>query len=187
MDWNEERITELTNMWREGLSASQVARRLGGVSRSAVIGKVHRLGIAGRALPSRPRSQGGRPPNPTRASPGGALRKPSAPRPPRASPAPLVVFDAPATATILTLVEDSCRWPIGDPGEASFGFCGRPRLGGGSYCQGHGPMALRRREVGMKRQEIDHIVRRYVEGPRNWAAMEASHEASQAASLAIAR
>jgi len=186
MDWNEERITELTNMWREGLSASQVARRLGGVSRSAVIGKVHRLGIAGRALPSRPRSQGGRPPNVTRASPGGALRKATAPRPPRPSPAPLVVFDAPPRhhphpgRRQLPLA-------IGDPGDASFGFCGRPRLGGGSYCQGHGPMALRRREVGMKSKEIDHIVRRYVEGPRNWAAIEASHEASQAASLAIAR
>ena len=187
MEWNDERIAELAKMWREGRSASQVARKLGGVSRSAVIGKVHRLGISGRSLPSRPRSTGGRPPNVVRASPGGALRKPMAPRPPRPSPAPMVVFEVPATATILTLVEDSCRWPIGDPGEASFGFCGRPRLGGGSYCQGHGPMALRTRASGMKGREIDHIVNRYVEGPRTWANREASHEASQAASLAVSR
>jgi GcrA cell cycle regulator len=186
MEWNDERIEELTKMWRDGLSASQVARRLGGVSRSAVIGKVHRLGIAGRALPSRPRLQGGRPASVNRASAGGALRT-HVPRAPRPSPPPLTVYEVDATATILTLVEDSCRWPIGDPGDASFGFCGRPRLGGGSYCQGHGPMALRRRDAGMKRREIDHIVNRYVEGPRSWSSQETSHEASQAASLAVAR
>jgi GcrA cell cycle regulator len=187
MEWNDERITELTRMWREGLSASQVARQLGGVSRSAVIGKVHRLGIAGRSLPSRPRNSGGRPANAVRASPGRALRKPVLHRAPRPAPPPTMAFEVPATATILTLVEDSCRWPIGNPDEAGFGFCGRPRLGGGSYCQGHGSMALRRRDVGMKRREIDHIVSRYVEGPRTWASQEASQEASQAASLAVAR
>ena len=40
-------------LWTEGLSASQIARALGGVTRNAVIGKVHRLGLAGRASPSR--------------------------------------------------------------------------------------------------------------------------------------
>ena len=62
MEWNDERIEALTKMWREGLSASQVARQLGGVSRSAVIGKVHRLGIAGRDAPAGPINVGGRPP-----------------------------------------------------------------------------------------------------------------------------
>ena len=52
MEWNDERIAALTRLWREGYSATQVAQQLGGVSRSAVIGKVHRLGIAGREAPS---------------------------------------------------------------------------------------------------------------------------------------
>ena len=49
MRWSEERVELLTKLWAEGLSASQIAARLGGVSRNAVIGKVHRLGLAGRS------------------------------------------------------------------------------------------------------------------------------------------
>jgi GcrA cell cycle regulator len=58
MEWNDTLIAELTRLWREGFSASQVARQLGGVTRSAVISKVHRLGISCHARPSRPRGQG---------------------------------------------------------------------------------------------------------------------------------
>ena len=52
-NWSEDRVEQLKNLWTEGLSASQIARALGGVTRNAVIGKVHRLGLAGRASPSR--------------------------------------------------------------------------------------------------------------------------------------
>ena len=51
--WTDERVDQLKSLWTEGLSASQIARALGGVTRNAVIGKVHRLGLAGRAAPSR--------------------------------------------------------------------------------------------------------------------------------------
>ena len=48
--WTEDRVQTLTRLWRDGLSASQIARALaGGVTRNAVIGKVHRLGLSGRA------------------------------------------------------------------------------------------------------------------------------------------
>src|ERR1700740_3398091 len=53
MGWTDERVEQLKNLWTEGLSASQIARALGGVTRNAVIGKVHRLGLAGRASPAR--------------------------------------------------------------------------------------------------------------------------------------
>ncbi len=49
MGWTEERVEQLKTLWTEGLSASQIARVMGGVTRNAVIGKVHRLGLAGRA------------------------------------------------------------------------------------------------------------------------------------------
>ena len=162
MEWNDERIEALTRLWREGFSAAQVARQLGGVSRSAVIGKVHRLGIAGRETPSRPGALGGRPARRIRASAGGAARRPATIQAPRA-PAPprAVVFEAAPTASILTLSEHGCRWPIGDPGEAGFGFCGRVKTGHGAYCAGHSPMALSRRVTSMKGKEIDHLVRRF--------------------------
>ena len=52
-NWSDDRVEQLKTLWTEGLSASQIARALGGVTRNAVIGKVHRLGLAGRASPSR--------------------------------------------------------------------------------------------------------------------------------------
>src|ERR1700742_4940648 len=54
MGWTEERVAELKKLWAEGHSASQIAKKLGSVTRNAVIGKVHRLGLSGRATPSRP-------------------------------------------------------------------------------------------------------------------------------------
>ena len=49
MNWTDERVEKLKRLWAEGLSASQIAAQLGGVSRNAVIGKVHRLNLPGRA------------------------------------------------------------------------------------------------------------------------------------------
>ena len=59
MAWTDERVARLSKLWAEGLSASQIAADLGGVSRNAVIGKVHRLGLSGRAKPGG--NAGGRP------------------------------------------------------------------------------------------------------------------------------
>ena len=47
MGWTDERVSMLKKLWLEGLSASQIAKQLGGVTRNAVIGKVHRLGLSG--------------------------------------------------------------------------------------------------------------------------------------------
>ncbi|MDE0969026.1 MAG: GcrA cell cycle regulator [Octadecabacter sp.] len=51
MSWTDERVDVLKKMWGEGQSASQIAKELGGVTRNAVIGKVHRLGLSNRAGP----------------------------------------------------------------------------------------------------------------------------------------
>jgi GcrA cell cycle regulator len=161
MDWNDERIDALTKMWREGLSASQVARQLGGgVSRSAVIGKVHRLGIT----PTRPNALGGRPSTRLRASAGGVVRAAT----PRAAPTPRLtprlVFEVAPTATIQSLTAHACRWPIGDPDKDGFGFCGRLITSAGSYCTGHASMAVRRRDKPMPSKEIERIVTRFGDG-----------------------
>ena len=54
MSWTEERIATLTKMWESGATASQIADELGGVSRNAVIGKAHRLGLKSRPSPVKP-------------------------------------------------------------------------------------------------------------------------------------
>ncbi|MCH8491038.1 MAG: GcrA cell cycle regulator, partial [Oceanicaulis sp.] len=84
MAWTEERVETLKKLWADGLSASQIAKQLGGVTRNAVIGKVHRLGLSGRAAPTPP----GRRPV-TRPAPAPAPRPAAA-----AAPAPRGVADA---------------------------------------------------------------------------------------------
>src|SRR6186713_2052734 len=70
MNWTDERVEQLKKLWADGLSASQIASQLGGVTRNAVIGKVHRLNLSGRAKPAsnaaRPRKA--RPTSPHRPS-----------------------------------------------------------------------------------------------------------------------
>src|ERR1700692_4346761 len=66
MGWTDERVERLKKLWSDGLSASQIAGELGGVTRNAVIGKVHRLGLSGRAKAPMPQAQRAktRPPRP---------------------------------------------------------------------------------------------------------------------------
>src|SRR5256885_15297496 len=54
MSWTDERIDRLKELWSQGITASQIAEALGGVSRNAVIGKAHRLGLQSRPSPVKP-------------------------------------------------------------------------------------------------------------------------------------
>jgi GcrA cell cycle regulator len=142
MGWTDERVALLRKLWAEGLSASQIAKQLGGVTRNAVIGKVHRLGLAGRATPSRPAKRPVRTARPR-------IVGPSAPRlrPPSLAPAVVIPdleplkFEDGKTASVLTLNESMCKYPIGDPNDADFAFCGRASFGGHPYCQDHARLA----------------------------------------------
>jgi GcrA cell cycle regulator len=146
MGWTDERVETLKRLWLDGLSASQIAKQLGGVTRNAVIGKVHRLGLSGRAAPSKPARPVFKAPRPQRP----ATSAPSAPRriaePVASSPAPTVpapryVEEAPGSATVLTLGAHMCKWPIGDPALETFTFCGRRTGGEGPYCGEHARVA----------------------------------------------
>ena len=129
MSWTDERVEALKALWIDGLSASDIAAELGGITRNAVIGKVHRLGLAGRAGPARaerPRS---------------SISHKSVVR--MAAPEPEIVEEDPIKlddgnfATVLTINDRMCRWPIGDPSENEFHFCGRKPKSGSPYCEAH--------------------------------------------------
>jgi len=159
MAWTEDRVAVLTKLWAEGLSASQIATKLGGVTRNAVIGKVHRLGLSGRAKPSRPSTR--RKSKPAARAKSGSVSKtrtaktasvpaftPPPPPPVEAKPLPNGEY-----ATILTIRQHMCKWPIGDPTEADFRFCGRRIRAGEPYCDAHCNVAYqpsRRRGSGPK-------------------------------------
>ncbi len=98
MSWTDERVEALKTMWGEGKSASQIAKELGGVTRNAVIGKVHRLGLSNRGAAAAEAAEEARPaeavaptpPEPPAAEPEVAVEvvTPAAPRPVR-EPVPL--------------------------------------------------------------------------------------------------
>src|SRR3990167_3504199 len=160
MAWTDERVELLKKLWAEGLSASQIAGRLGSVTRNAVIGKVHRLGLSGRATTSRMKSHR---PRPRMAS----KRMAKARFSPLGNPAFRALYQEQAEVyhppveelaiplnerkTIQTLSECSCRWPIGDPQLSDFHFCGKNKVPGLPYCEFHArrafqPPQTRRRE-----------------------------------------
>lgn len=95
MSWTEERIATLSKMWEAGQTASQIAEALGGVSRNAVIGKAHRLGLQSRPSPVKPNDA----PAETAAKPAKAAPAPKPPaEKPAPAPAPVVAATKPAAA-----------------------------------------------------------------------------------------
>ena len=159
MMWTDERVELLKKLWTEGLSASQIAAELGGITRNAVIGKVHRLGLSGRA--KSPSSAAPRPRKP-RAPGMMRLSRPSM----RGNTALAPMYEADIEpepelieniipigqrCSLLELNDSKCRWPIGDPGSAEFFFCGGTPVEGLPYCNYHSrvadqPAADRRRD-----------------------------------------
>ncbi|CAN7191819.1 GcrA family cell cycle regulator [Rhizobium sp. LjRoot30] len=162
MNWTDERVEKLKKLWSEGLSASQIAAQLGGVSRNAVIGKVHRLNLPGRA------KAGSAP-----ASARTPKRTPTAPRAPSFTPRVATRTVArPAGATMVheemevegveetryvsksnvvvpisrrlgltELTERTCKWPVGDPLKDDFHFCGGESPDSSPYCTYHQRLA----------------------------------------------
>jgi GcrA cell cycle regulator len=168
MGWTEERVELLKKLWMEGFSASQIASELGdGVTRNAVIGKVHRLKLSGRAKPAsatpRVRTTPRTAPPRRVSSPSAGVRatlSASAGKP-RLGAAPMIgatalkisedveveALHVPQAAelfipvdqrlTLLQLTEHTCKWPIGDPLTPDFYFCGQHSDEGKPYCEFH--------------------------------------------------
>ncbi len=142
--WSEPRITTLRALWLDGLSASQIAKQLGGVTRNAVIGKVHRLGLSGRGAPSAP----GRPSRVSPPRPARPRRAPVRAAPRLAPPVRIAVTpptpspEGPGLITDMArLGAHACKWPIGDPKSPAFSFCGRHAEG--RYCVAHETQGVR--------------------------------------------
>lgn len=156
MSWTDDRVELLKKLWTEGLSASQIAGQLGGVTRNAVIGKVHRLGLSGRATtsrlkPNRARKHKARQANSPRlglfSNSNTAMRSlSSGDSGPREEPfrSQFVELDIPLAERVdlVDLKESQCRWPIGDPQEDDFHFCGKGKTEGGPYCEYHAEIAF---------------------------------------------
>ena len=155
MGWTEERVEMLKKLWADGLSASQIAAELGGITRNAVIGKVHRLGLSGRAKSpssSAPRPRKQRAPGMLRVSRSSIRGNTALAYDYMAEPEPeLIEIPIEQRKNLLQLTEATCHWPVGDPGSPDFFFCGGESNEGSPYCNYHSrvayqPASERRRE-----------------------------------------
>jgi len=167
MGWTDERVEMLKKLWLDGHSASQIAKQLGGVTRNAVIGKVHRLGLSGRATPSQPARPVFKAPRPARP----LISSPPTPRrlvehhaAPVPAPRPAPYVEERGTATVLTLGAHMCKWPIGDPATDDFTFCGRRAGEGAPYCVEHARLAYQPQQARKKSSpsELARSLRRYI-------------------------
>jgi GcrA cell cycle regulator len=158
MSWTDERVELLRKLWSDGLSASQVAAELGpGITRNAVIGKIHRLGLAERAkTAAAPRPRAAKAARPQGATVASAPRSgghvvhgnvalafaTQAVVVARVAPEEEVVIPMSERVTLMELRESMCRWPMGDPTTPEFRFCGaHSPIGSGPYCSHHARVA----------------------------------------------
>jgi GcrA cell cycle regulator len=184
MVWTKERIDLLVGLWMSGKSANVVAKEIGNVSRNAVIGKVHRLGISNRANIKKVSPSHKKPADKTRLR--NTTSSPISPKksmsnyseaykeetikiktlskihhPPRAYGKNIVLPRDPSAPvqfkklSLLELKENTCRWPSGDPKDNNFHFCGCPAETSIPYCPYHAKIAYSQTS---KRESKKYIV-----------------------------
>lgn len=142
--WSVARIADLTRLWAAGLTAHDIGRQLG-LSKSAVLGKVHRLDLVPRRQVQRkPIEQSdhpwARPSAPSKLSPEPPISAPVAGEERVLDPLNPSRRARPATAEEYAsrgLTKRACAWPSGDPRTAEFRSCGERAVVGKPYCPGH--------------------------------------------------
>ncbi|MBR6411612.1 MAG: global cell cycle regulator GcrA-like protein [Alphaproteobacteria bacterium] len=115
MSWTMDKIKQLKKLWTKGKSTVEIAKELG-ISKNSVIGKVHRLDLTARPSP---------------------IKKKEVP-----APAPVPSKPQPKKKTVgkchlMDLKSNTCRWPIGEPENEDFHFCGKTTVTGKPYCEEH--------------------------------------------------
>jgi len=154
--WTPWRVQQLQSCVTAGLTCSQIAAEIG-VTRNAVIGKIHRLGLStgGRKpsalarqmregpLPARRQTRLVRALRAVHAQMAAAQAQTAAPN--KATPEPIAVpvIESMQRCSLLELNGNHCRWPLGDPTKPGFAFCGNDVVTGFSYCVGHARLAYR--------------------------------------------
>ena len=108
MVWTDDKIKKLKKLWQAGKSTAEIAKNLG-MSKNSIIGKVHRLDLTARPSPIKTEQK---------------VKKKIAPK-------------KVGTVRLIDLKINTCRWPIGDPKDEDFHFCGEQTVTGKPYCLAH--------------------------------------------------
>lgn len=139
MAWTDEMVEGLRQMWDEGLTANEIAKRLG-VSKNSIVGKVHRLCLKARPSPIKRKD---------------VVEETVVDNVQEVVPETEVVVEKTIEVTVkknkksekngnIKLVEldsHTCRWPLGDPRDDDFCFCGKKIRLGQTYCDEHSTLA----------------------------------------------
>jgi len=162
MNWNEEKVAKLKELWGKGSTASQIASIIGGISRNAVIGKAHRLNLSSK-IKNRPSVSNQNSDNSYEE------RTPIQKRGRKSKFQSLIIekdFEPENPKQLEQLDESSCKWPIGHPDESSFYFCGRSSLKDFSYCKLHLLYAFqpkgKKEETVDKDEEVPHFIEKKI-------------------------
>ena len=146
MIWTDEAVEELKRMWDRGMTTGQIAKALN-VTKNSIIGKVHRLCLTARPSPIK------KVPAKTEAK---AVHSEKTSKPSKAESkvtdvstsqdAPVVtekpvIIDEETNIPLVKLDNHTCRWPIGDPRDDAFCFCGKRVKTGQTYCEEHAAIA----------------------------------------------
>ena len=186
MSWTDERIALLKKMWKDGKSAADIAKALAkGVTRNAVIGKAHRMGLSNRPSPIKKTDAPAAKEPVKKELPKKEVLKKEVAKPVGKKLVPPVVvsgvknplvrgelaeprkFEKEAIppgggVALIDLTERMCRWPIGDPREDDFTFCGRGIRAGTPYCPDHAGAAYqsssRTRAAAAEEKEVKEVV-----------------------------
>ena len=125
MAWTEKMVEDLKIMWKQGLTTGEIGKRLG-VSKNSIVGKVHRLQLDARPSPIKKKDEEEKPA--------------AAPQPVAEKPA-VVRKNIAGDVKLTDLDNHTCRWPIGDPKDENFHFCGKKVRIGQTYCEEHAALA----------------------------------------------
>ena len=160
MNWTDEKVEKLKELWTKGHTASQIAEALGDTTRNAVIGKAHRLDLEARA----PSKQSGL----STSRENKTVRRP-APTSRKAKFQSILLdknFEPENPKSLEDLTDLTCKWPIGHPNEESFYFCGRKPEGEFPYCKLHVLYAFQpkgsKEEVLEKGDEVPEFIEKKV-------------------------
>ena len=145
MAWTEEMVSDLKKMWDEGLTTNEIAKRLN-VSKNSIVGKVHRLNLKARPSPIKKKEEvvaektavAVAVAEESTKSPSKTIKKISI------SPMQISGESKPKKDSCIKLTEldsHTCRWPIGDPRDDNFCFCGKTVRSGQTYCEEHSAIA----------------------------------------------
>ncbi len=168
MAWTDQMVEDLKRMWKEGLTTGEIGRRLN-VSKNSIVGKVHRLGLSGRPSPIKKKSDAEKTAAPKTSpvkenKPKAENTKFEAPKSeaPKATTPTYKTIKEEKTSfepkfmpklsskensqpkqniSLTELDNHTCRWPLGDPKDENFRFCGKKVRIGQTYCDEHSAIA----------------------------------------------